>query len=52
MWVPWTRIGASRLKKHSFNFLIKSLKAHLLLKGILNKEKPLINPFSFLESVV
>jgi hypothetical protein len=45
MWVQWTSIDASRLKKHFFNFwefnrLIKSLKALLIIKGKLNKENP------------
>jgi lipid-A-disaccharide synthase-like uncharacterized protein len=45
MWVQWTSIDASRLKKHpinfwKFNFLIKGLKALFSIKGKLNKEKP------------
>jgi hypothetical protein len=51
MWVQWTSIGAVRLKKHFFKFLvicclIKSLKALLKIKDQLNKENPFLIHFS------
>jgi hypothetical protein len=55
MWVQWTSIGASVLKKHFFNFwqinfLIKSLKALLNIKEQLNKKNPYLILFPFWKS--
>jgi hypothetical protein len=55
MWVQWTGIGASVLKKHFFNFwqvnfLIKSLKALLNIKEQLNKKNSYLILFPFSKS--